>query len=101
MKLFIAASEVSMLTSVLVKWPYIGVGTRPPLASDWSVFVEKCIGIGDDMEDMPFDLRLDSCGFFQPLTEGGGISVMSMASPSDTLALVERKLLAVLGCEML
>jgi hypothetical protein len=58
------------------------------------------MGTGDDMVDMPFDRRLDICGFFQPLTEGGGISVMSIGS-SDALAFVERKLLAVLGCEML
>jgi hypothetical protein len=53
------------------------------------------------MEDMPFDLRRASCGFFQPLRMGGGISVTSIASPSDALALVDRKLLALLGCEML
>jgi hypothetical protein len=101
MKLFNAASEVSMFTSVLAKWPYIGVGMRPPFSSGWSAFVEKLICIGGVMEDIPFDLRLVSCGFFQPGTDGGGISVTSIASVSDALAFVEKKLLAVVGCEML
>ncbi len=90
-----------MFTSVLVKWPYIGVGIRPPFASGLSAFVEKFICIGGVIEDMPFDLRRANGGLFQPLTAGGGISVVSMASPSEALALVDRKLLALLGCEML
>lgn len=69
--------------------------------SGWSVFVEKFIGNGVVMEDMPFDLRRDNCGFFQPLTEGGGIAVRSITSLSEALALVDRRLLALLGCEML
>ena len=101
MKLFRAASEVSMLTSVLVKWPYMGVGMRPPFASGWSAFAEKFIGIVGVREDVPFDLLGVHCGFFQPPCDGGGISVMSMGSPSEALALVEVKLLALLGCEML
>lgn len=101
MKLFIAASEVSMLTSVLVKWPYMGVGIRPPWASSWAVFGEKLIRIGVVMEDIPFDLWRVNPGFFRSPTVGGGMSVTSIASLSEALALVDRKLLAVLGCEML
>ncbi len=101
MKLFSAASEVSMLTSVLVKWPYIGVGIRPPFASAWSVFVEKFMGIGGVQEEMPFDILRGNRGFFQLPCDGGGISIMSIGSPSEALALVDRKLLALLRCEML
>jgi hypothetical protein len=99
-----AASEVSMLTSVLVKWPYMGVGMRPPFASGWSVFAEKLerfMGIGGVKVDIPFDLRRAEGGFFQEPKEGGGMSVMSMASPSEAFALLDRKLLALLGAEML
>lgn len=74
---------------------------RPPFASGWSAFVEKFICIDCVIVAIPFDLRRLICGLLQLLTEGGGISVVSIASLSDALALVERKLLAVLGCEML
>lgn len=57
--------------------------------------------MGAFTDDMPFDLRLVSRGVFHPLRNGGGISVVSIASASEALALVDRKLLALLGCEIL
>ena len=59
------------------------------------------MGIGGVKEGMPFEILRVNCGFFQLPCDGGGISVISMGSPSEALALVDVKLLALLGCEML
>lgn len=56
--------------------------------------------MGRDEKDKSLDLNLVNSGRFQPLTEGGGISAVSIESSEEALAFVESTLHALLGCEM-